>query len=109
MFFYRPPSYPRLAMTTLTSIPPSGNDWLTPLRRWLDRLTISNPKFAHLICRLIPCTCPFERDINLWGQIYHIPPLCKLNPLYNELISLRFRALSYLTDVCHEDVGRYLC
>jgi hypothetical protein len=43
------------------------------------------------------------------GHTYHIPPLCKLNPLYNEVVYLRFRALSFLSDICGEDVNAYIC
>jgi hypothetical protein len=57
---------------------------------------------------MIPTQCPFERDISLFGRtILSIPPLCKLNPLYEEVIGLRFRALCYLADDCGEDVGCY--
>lgn len=85
-------------------------DLLTPLRRWVDRLEVKSRKFAHLVCQLIPCDCPFDRDINVFGRtLFHIPPLCKLNPLYDEFVGLRFRALGYLTDVCGEDVTRYIC
>lgn len=80
---------------------------LNPIRHWLDRVAIENANLAHLICRLIPTQCPFERDISLFGYTFHIPPLCKLNPLYEELIGLRFRALCYLADRCQEDVRRY--
>ena len=38
----------------------------------------------------------------------HIPPLCKLNPLYEEVVGLRFRALCYLADECNENVHCYL-
>lgn len=103
-------------MTTLTPpIPPSNIrnhfkiDVLKPLRQWLNGIQIHNHRVAHLICNLIPCTCPFERDITLFDRTFHIPSLCKLNPLYNELIYLRFRALSYLSDVCSEDVSQYIC
>jgi hypothetical protein len=82
---------------------------LAPLRRWLDGLEIKNRRLAHLICRLIPCCCPFERDLTILGRTVHIPALCKLNPLYDELVGLRLRALAYLTDGCGEDVSRYLC
>ncbi|MGG6296400.1 Mo-dependent nitrogenase C-terminal domain-containing protein [Leptolyngbya sp. AN02str] len=82
---------------------------LTPLRNWLDSIDIRHPQFAHFLCRLIPCQCAFERDVHLFGKTYHIPALCKLNPLYDELMSLRFRALAYLADVCGEDVNRYIC
>lgn len=83
-------------------------DLLRPLRNWLDQVEIHEPKLAHRLCRLIPSQCPFERDISLFGHtLFHIPPLCKLNPLYNELVGLRFRALCYLADTCGEDVALY--
>ena len=82
---------------------------LTPLRRWIDRIEVNNRRFAHLICRLIPCCCPFERDLSLLGRTIHIPALCKINPVYEELVGLRFRALAYLADGCGEDVTRYIC
>ncbi len=84
-------------------------DLLAPLRHWIDNLEITNAEQAHRICRLIPCTCPFERTFTLFGHTYHIPPLCKLNPLYNEFVALRFRALSYLSDTCGVDVKDYIC
>jgi tellurite resistance protein len=83
-------------------------DVLHPVRDWLDQMEIHDPKVAHFLCKLIPSQCPFERDINLFGRkVAHIPPLCKLNPLYEQLVSLRFRALSYLADECQEDVSSY--
>lgn len=81
-------------------------DILWPLRQWIDGLEICDRNFAHLICQLIPGQCPFERNITLLlGWTLHIPPLCKLNPLYDELVSLRFRALTYLADVCGEQAS----
>jgi hypothetical protein len=72
-------------------------DLLQPVRQKLDAIEIHNLKLAQFLCQLIPASCPFERDIKLFGyQIAHIPPLCKLNPLYNELVELRFRALCYV-------------
>jgi hypothetical protein len=83
-------------------------DLLQPLRQWLDKIEIQNRKLAKLIAKLIPAQCPFERDIMLFGRkIGHIPPMCKLNPLYNELVYLRFRALCYLVDQCGEDIQSY--
>lgn len=82
---------------------------LAPLRRWIDGLVVNDRQIAHLICRLIPRCCPFERHFTVLGHTIHIPPLCKLNPLYNEVVALRFRALSFLSDTCGEDVTRYLC
>lgn len=84
-------------------------DILFPLRRWVDSMEIKNTKIAHLICQVIPCCCPFERDIKLFGHTFHIPPLCKLNPLFDEFVGLRFRALSYLADVRGEDIQKYIC
>jgi tellurite resistance protein len=81
---------------------------LHPVREWLDGLTVQDPRLAHFLCQMIPSQCPFERDINLFGRkVVHIPPMCKLNPLYEQLVSLRFRALSFLADECHEDVTPY--
>jgi tellurite resistance protein len=83
-------------------------DALHPVRDWLDGLEIHDPKLARFLCKMIPPQCPFERDVKLFGhKIVHIPPLCKLNPLYDQLVGLRFRALSYLADECKEDVSPY--
>lgn len=84
-------------------------DLLKPVRNWLDNIKIQNPQIAHSVARLIPAQCPFERDINLFGHtVAHIPPLCKLNPLYDEFVGLRFRALCYLADECGEDIQAYI-
>ena len=84
-------------------------DALKPVKNWLDSMEIKDPRVAHFICRMIPPQCPLERDINLFGRnLAHIPPLCKLNPLYEEVVGLRFRALSYLADECHEDISAYI-
>ena len=84
-------------------------DLWRPLRQWIDSWEINNPSLARQISRLIPAQCPFERDLKLFGwQIAHIPPLCKLNPLYNELMSLRFRCLCFLADECGEDIRSYI-
>jgi len=81
---------------------------LRPLRHWLNEIEVRNPKLAHRLCQLIPAECPFERDVNFFGRkLFHIPPMCKLNPLYEEVVSLRFRALCYLADECGEDVTPY--
>lgn len=84
-------------------------DVLHPVRDWLDSMEIHDPKVAKMLCKLIPSQCPFERDITLFGRkLVHIPPLCKLNPLYEQLVGLRFRALSYLADDCEEDVSDFI-
>jgi tellurite resistance protein len=85
------------------------HDVLDPLRDWLDGLDIQDPRVARFLCKMIPSQCPFERDVVLFGhKIVHIPPLCKINPLYEQLVSLRFRALSYLADDCKEDISEYI-
>lgn len=81
---------------------------LSPVRNWLNNLEISDRNLAHKLCHTIPTQCPFEREISLLGRtIAKIPPLCKLNPLYNEIVALRFRAICYLADECGEDVSAY--
>lgn len=85
------------------------SDILKPVRDWLDGMEVEDPRVARFICKLVPPQCPFERDIKLFGhKLVHIPPLCKLNPLYEQLVGLRFRALSYLADECNEDVSEYV-
>jgi len=83
-------------------------DILQPLRRWLENIQVRDRELAHRLCKMIPAQCPFERDVKLFGKtVLHIPPMCKLNPLYEEVVSLRFRALCYLADECGEDVSQY--
>ena len=82
-------------------------DLLKPLREWLNGVEVKEANFAHRLCQLIPSYCPFERNIKLGSYSFHIPPLCKLNPLYEEVVALRFRALCYLADECGEDVSAY--
>jgi hypothetical protein len=73
-------------------------DLFEPLRNWLDRIEIKDIQFAKRICRLIPASCPFERDFKLFGRtLFHIPSLCHLNPFYEDLITLRYRAEIFLT------------
>ncbi|MBD2447750.1 Mo-dependent nitrogenase C-terminal domain-containing protein [Nostoc sp. FACHB-152] len=83
-------------------------DLLSPVREWLDNIEIHNSKLAHFLCKNIPAQCPFERDVILFGRkLFHIPAMCKLNPLYEQVVSLRFKALCYLADECGEDVTIY--
>ncbi len=78
------------------------------LRQWLDKIEIDDPEIARFLSNVIPAQCPFERDIILFGRkVGHIPPLCKLNPFYEQLVGLRFRALCYLVDQCGEDIQSY--
>jgi tellurite resistance protein len=84
-------------------------DVLHPVKEWLDEMEIKDSRLARFICKVIPPQCPFERDINLFGRkVAHIPPLCKLNPLYEQFTTLRFRSLSYLADDLGEDISEYI-
>lgn len=95
--------------TVLAAPPQPHPDVLQPVKHWLDGMEVHDPRLAHFICKMVPPQCPFERDITLFGhKIVHIPPMCKLNPLYDQLVGLRFRALSYLADECKEDISEYI-
>ncbi|HYW18745.1 MAG TPA: Mo-dependent nitrogenase C-terminal domain-containing protein [Nodularia sp. (in: cyanobacteria)] len=84
------------------------NPLLHSVRQWLESREIHSAKLAHFLCKSIPAQCPFETDVKLFGhQLFHIPAMCKLNPLYEQLVSLRFKALCYLADQCGEDVTGY--
>lgn len=83
-------------------------DLLQPVREWLDNLEIRDPKLATFLYKSIPAQCPFAREIKIFGyKIGQIPPLCKLNPLYDQLMSLRFRAMCYLVDECGLDLQSF--
>ncbi len=78
---------------------------LKPIRNWIDNVEITDRDRARLLCKLIPAQCPFERDVTVLGRkVAHIPPMCKINPLYDQFVGLRFRSLCYLVDVCGETI-----
>ena len=71
-----------------------------PLKAWLDGLDPADPAVARFLVRLIPAQCPFETDLVLFGhKLVHIPPMCKINPLYEQLVALRFRCLTFLAEL----------
>ena len=82
--------------------------FLQRLQKRLERIEINSPSLARWVCRVIPASCPFERQIKV-GQytLLSIPPLCKLNPFYDQLMLLRFKSLSYLAEEGHEDLTLY--
>lgn len=81
---------------------------IAAIRQRLETIEIRNSRVARWLCKLIPAQCPFARDIQVLGRtLFSIPPLCKLNPFYEQLMVLRFRALCFLADVCGEDVSGY--
>ncbi|MCT0226333.1 Mo-dependent nitrogenase C-terminal domain-containing protein [Synechococcus sp. CS-1328] len=72
---------------------------LDGLRQWLDGVEPHDPAVARFLVKLIPAQCPFERDVVLFGRkLVHIPPMCKINPLYDQLVALRFRCLCRLEE-----------
>jgi tellurite resistance protein len=74
-------------------------DLLEPIKEWLDHLDVKDDRLARFICRVIPAQCPFERDVMLFGRkVAHIPAMCKINPLFDQLMGLRFRSLNFLAD-----------
>ena len=98
-------------VTLITTLITKAMQFFYPMhwiRQWLHGIEINNAAIAHWLCRLIPTQCPFERRIYLFNrEVAHIPPLCKLNPFYQEIMELRFKALCYLADICKEDIRRY--
>jgi hypothetical protein len=75
------------------------------LQYWLERIEVLDVNTAQRICKLIPARCPFERKIYVFDRLLvHIPPLCKLNPFYEQLITLRFKALNYLANELETDM-----
>jgi len=96
-------------MTTLIRNPKQKSiNLLKSLQQWLDNLEIQEEQTARRIVRLIPAQCPFAKNIRVRGRIIlSIPPLCKLNPVYEQLVALRFRALCFLADCCGEDITPY--
>ncbi|NJK27333.1 MAG: Mo-dependent nitrogenase [Coleofasciculaceae cyanobacterium SM2_3_26] len=81
---------------------------IAPLRQVLDNWDVRNPELAMFLYRAIPAQCPFARDIYFLGRcILRIPPLCKLNPFYEQLMGLRFRAMCYLADDLGMDLEVY--
>jgi len=77
------------------------------IKKRIENLEINHKETAKKIVSLIPNQCPFAREIRFFNLlIIKIPPLCKLNPLYNDLMMLRFRALSFLCEV-GEDISHY--
>ena len=85
-------------------------DMLAPFRNLIGGLEFHEgmEPIAREVVLRIPAQCPFERDVKLFGRtLFHIPPLCKLNPLYDELDCLRYRALLFL-EAQGEDIGEFI-
>ncbi|MCC5643953.1 Mo-dependent nitrogenase C-terminal domain-containing protein [Nostoc sp. CHAB 5824] len=84
------------------------NNLLSQIRYKLESVEIHDYHLAKLLCKVIPSNCPFERTIKVFGRtLFQIPPLCKINPLYEQIVSLRFKCLLYLVNECGEDARKY--
>ncbi len=70
----------------------------TPPGQLATHPRVRNRTIASWICKLIPTQCPFARQISLFGLSLRIPPLCKLNPFYDQLMALRFQAQCLLEE-----------
>ena len=81
-------------------------DLFFAMRHWLNNVEVNNCRLARRLCKLIPAQCPFARKIKLFERtLFTIPPLCKLNPLYEEILALRFRAICHLAERCNQDLS----
>lgn len=81
---------------------------LKSLQQRIEAFEIDEEQLARRIVKLIPASCPFAREVRVFERvILRIPALCKLNPLYESLMALRFRALCFLADQCGEDITSY--
>ncbi|MBE8966551.1 Mo-dependent nitrogenase C-terminal domain-containing protein [Nostocales cyanobacterium LEGE 12452] len=84
------------------------NSFLNQIRDQLESVEIHNSNLARLLCKIIPSNCPFARTVKVFGRtLFQIPPLCKLNPLYEQIVTLRFKCLLYLVNECGEDARKY--
>ncbi|MEH2229180.1 MAG: Mo-dependent nitrogenase C-terminal domain-containing protein [Nostoc sp.] len=84
------------------------NSFLNQIRYQLESVEIHNSNLARLLCKIIPSNCPFARTVKVFGRtLFQIPPLCKLNPLYEQIVGLRFKCLLYLVNECGEDARKY--
>jgi Mo-dependent nitrogenase C-terminus len=71
--------------------------WLDGVRAWLAAIEIRDAAAARAVCQVIPAFCPFAQEIKLGNRtLLTIPPLCQFNPFYEQLVTLRFKALTYL-------------
>jgi hypothetical protein len=81
----------------MTYFPLAPIQWF---RNYLNQIEVRDQKTATIICSLVPPSCPFQRKIQLFGKtLLAIPPLCHINPFYEELMALRFRALNFLSEI----------
>ena len=92
--------------TTICNRQQKLNPWRF-VQQWLENLEIKEEQTARRILELIPAQCPFAREIRIFDFVFRIPPLCKLNPCYEQLVGLRFRALCFLAECCGEDITPY--
>ena len=78
----------------------ANNERLQPLLLQITEILFSiKVEVAKLVSSVIPASCPFARNLSVCGYSIHIPPLCKFNPLYPQLMSLRFQAMTFISQI----------
>lgn len=67
---------------------------ISAFKEALNNFEFTNKDRAERFVKLIPNSCPFAREVKAFGKtIVNIPPLCKINPLYEEIMMLKFRTI----------------
>ena len=71
---------------------------LDPLKHWLNGLDPGDERISSFIAHLIPFLDPFGCDIDLFAhKLVQIPVMCKINPLFEQFLAVRFRCLGHLS------------
>ena len=53
-------------------------------------------KLITFLAKVLPDSCPFAIRIVIFGvYLFTIPPACKLNPLYEEIMTKKLELLGY--------------
>jgi hypothetical protein len=60
---------------------------LSWVKRTIDGINVESEQLSRFVVASIPAQCPFARKVSLNGKLlFEIPPLCKLNPAYDEVV-----------------------
>ncbi len=52
---------------------------------------------VNFLATVMPDYCPFNREVKIFGRpLFTIPMLCKLNPLFDEIVEEKLRRKGYL-------------
>lgn len=53
-------------------------------------------KLITFFAKRLPDSCIFEMDFSFLGARIYIPPLCKLNPLYSQIMKKKLELKGYI-------------